>query len=423
MQRGTNLPALGGYNQAVILDLIRRSGSGLSRVELAGETGLSGQTVSNVTKRLLEDGIIHESGKSSTGPGKPRTILQLESRARVAIGVHLDPSVITYVLVDLEGAVIGHRRSLTPSPIDPVSAIATVVAAIDALTAEAGIDRERVLGVGIAAPGPIDADRGILIAPPLLVGWDRVSLRDALIEATGLPVVLEKDVTAAAVAELWLQSGPSRDNFAFLYYGTGIGIGLALEHEVLRGASRNAGDAGHIMVADDGPLCECGLHGCLGNLVQPKALVTDAIASGLFDGPEVADEAAAVIGDGSELDAARVLLGMELIAALASRGDPRAGAVLHGVASHIARALVTIVNLLDIDHVVFGGPFWSPIAAVVLAEMPELIAKHPALVQPHPVVVTDSASGDDVTAIGAACLVLDHTFSPRPAALLISATR
>lgn len=417
MQRGTNLPALGGYNQAVILDLIRRSGNGLSRVELAGQTGLSAQTVSNVTKRLLQDGVIVESGKTSSGPGKPRTILQLEARARVAIGVHLDPAVITYVVLDLEGAVIAHSRSLTPSAIDPASVIVSIAASIDALVAEAGVAREHVLGVGIAAPGPIDAERGILIDPPLLPGWEHVSLRDALLEATGLPVVLEKDVTAAAVAELWLQSGPSRDNFAFFYYGTGVGIGLALDHEVVRGASRNAGDAGHIMVDDEGRRCSCGRRGCLGDLILPKRLVQEAAKRGLFEGIE---RAGAFPGDEAELDAELVTRGLGIIAELAAAGDGTAVEILHGVAAHIARAVVTVVNLLDIDHVVFGGPFWAPLSRVVLAEVPELIDRHPALVQPHGVVVTESATGEDVTAIGAACLVLDHTFSPRPSALLIS---
>src|SRR3954468_8799970 len=89
MPRGTNLPALGGYNQTLILDLVRRSREGISRVELAEQTGLSAQTISNVSRRLLDDGLIREGGKQIAGPGKPRTILHLEPTARYAVGVHL----------------------------------------------------------------------------------------------------------------------------------------------------------------------------------------------------------------------------------------------------------------------------------------------------------------------------------------------
>lgn len=414
MQRGTNLPALGGYNRAVVLDLIRRAPAGLSRVELAGQTGLSAQTVSNVAKRLLADGVVLETGKSSGGQGKPRTILQLEARARVAIGVHLDPSVITYVMLDLEGRVIAHSRSLTPSATSPAVAISTIAASIEALITETGVARADVLGVGIAAPGPIDAARGILIDPPLLIGWELVELRDALLEATGLPVLLEKDVTAAAVAELWLRSGEQRDNFAFFYYGTGFGIGLVLGHEVVRGSSHNAGDAGHIIVDQrlGGALCPCGRTGCVGVLIAPAQLVREAVSAGAI-GDEVEDAA-------GEPDAAQLLAGLEALAAAGRRGQPAAVLLLDTAASRIADALVTVVNLLDVDRIVFGGPFWQPLGEALLSRVPQLLAAHPALVQRHEIVLAESGAEGDVTAVGAACLVLDNTFSPRPSALLLS---
>ncbi|MGK9146279.1 ROK family transcriptional regulator [Plantibacter flavus] len=410
MQRGTNLPALGGYNRAVVLDLIRRAPDGLSRVELAGQTGLSAQTVSNVAKRLLADGVVLEAGKTSSGPGKPRTILQLEARARVAIGVHLDPGVISFVMLDLEGRVIAHSRSLTPSATSPAAAIDAIASSIEALIDETGVDREHVLGVGIAAPGPIDAARGILIDPPLLVGWELVELRDALLEATGLPVLLEKDVTAAAVAELWLRSGEQRDNFAFFYYGTGFGIGLVLGHEVVRGSSHNAGDAGHIIVDPrlGGDRCSCGRTGCVGVLIAPAQLVQEAALAGVV-------ETAA-----GELDAERVLRGLEALVAAGERGNPAASELLDRTAARIADALVTVVNLLDVDRIVFGGPFWQPLGQALLRRLPEGLAGNPALVQRHEIVLAESGAERDITAVGAACLVLDNTFSPRPSALLLS---
>lgn len=410
MQRGTNLPALGGYNRAVVLDLIRRSSAGLSRVELAGQTGLSAQTVSNVAKRLLADGVVLETGKSSSGPGKPRTILQLEARARVAIGVHLDPGVITYVMLDLEGRIIAQSRSITPSAVEPAAAIAAIAASIEALVLETGVAREHVLGVGIAAPGPIDAARGILIDPPLLIGWELVELREALLEATGLPVLLEKDVTAAAVAELWLRRGEQRDNFAFFYYGTGFGIGLVLGHEVVRGASHNAGDAGHIIVDPrlGGEVCPCGRTGCVGVLIAPSSLLREAALAGVIEATP------------PDADAEEVLLGLESLGAADELGEPAAVELLDRAASRVADALVTVVNLLDIDRVVFGGPFWGPLGPALLRRLPDDIAGHPALVQRHPVVLAQSGAERDITAVGAACLVLDNTFSPRPSALLLS---
>ena len=131
MARGPNLPAIAAFNETVVLDAVRRSPDGLSRVELAARTGLSAQTVTNVTRRLLQQGLIREAGKQSEGsPGKPRTILRLNPAGAYAVGVHLDPTVIACVLLDLEGSVVAHVHR--PSPPDG-DAVSTLAAAVDAI--------------------------------------------------------------------------------------------------------------------------------------------------------------------------------------------------------------------------------------------------------------------------------------------------
>ncbi|MBT2499682.1 ROK family transcriptional regulator [Agromyces sp. ISL-38] len=408
MRRGTNVHALGGFNQIVILDTIRRNREGLSRVEIAEHTGLSAQTVSNVSRRLLDDGIIREAGQRILGVGKPRIILQLDPSGGYAIGVHLDPAVITYVVLDLDGRVVAHTATRTPSGVAPERVIAGMRNSIDAIIADAGVDRSRVLGVGIAAPGPLDLEQGVVLDPPLLEGWHGVPLRDALAESTGLMVLLEKDVTAATVAELWMSSGHERDDFMFFYYGTGVGVGLAIAHEAVRGATNNAGDAGHLMVDPDGPVCSCGRRGCLGDAIMPRALVGGALSSGLIAAPT------------GGLDGVGIDEGLGQLAALAASGDAEASRVLEQMAGRIATAVVTVANLLDLDTVVFGGPYWNLVSPLVLARIAELVNSSDALVTTHPIAVTVSAIGDDVAAVGAACLVLDDVLSPRPSALLIA---
>ena len=407
MQRGTNLPAVGGYNQTLILDLVRRSRDGLSRVELAEQTGLSAQTVSNVSRRLLDDGLIREGGKQVSGPGKPRTILHLEPTARYAVGVHLDPTVITYVVLDLEGRVIAHTRTNTPAGADPEDTLRQMTTSIRELLATTGVDPERVLGVGIAAPGPIDAARGTVVNPPLLTGWHDVPLRDSLSASSGLPVLLEKDVTAAAVAERWMARDRERDNFLFFYYGTGVGAGVALDGDVLRGASSNAGDIGHLIIEPDGMLCRCGNRGCLGDSIVPATLVAEATALGVLESSDRPREA-------GEVDAAFTRL-----AALAHEGEPGARGIVDAAAARVARGVLTMINMFDIDTVVFGGPFWERISAEFLTRVPQLIRGDRALIATHEIDYSSSSLGDDVAAIGAACLVLDHAYSPRAATLLI----
>lgn len=420
MRRGTNLPAIGGYNQTVVLDLIRRSADGVSRVELAATTGLSAQTVSNVSRRLLDEGLVREAGKRIDGPGKPRIMLELDPRGRYAVGVHLDPAVITYVVLDLRGEIVTHSRSRTPVGAEPAAIIREMAESVEAIISEAGVSRERILGVGIAAPGPIDLERGVVIDPPLLEGWHQVRLRDELAAALSLPVLIEKDVTAAVVAERWMSGDRASEDVAFVYYGTGMGIGFAVGGDVVRGSSGNAGDAGHIVVqtvgdpagAAPGPVCSCGRRGCVGELVMPRHLVERAVDEGILEKPS----ARGVSG----FDAATVdrMFG-ELVGAATDDLDSRALVMLDDVARHLASAIVIVVNLLDVDRVVFGGPFWGRIEPLVMRILPGLVSGSSVRVTEHPILVESSAIGDDVAAVGAACLVLDDALSPRASSLLI----
>ncbi|WP_439689386.1 ROK family protein [Curtobacterium sp. SP.BCp] len=407
-RRGANLPSIGGFNRTVVLDAVRRSPEGLSRVELAGRTGLSAQTVSNVTRFLIEAGMIVESGTVVSGRGKPRTILRLEAGSRYAVGVHVDPAIVTYVLLDLAGTVVAQSTTSTPTADDPAEVVRTIADAVDALVVGAEVDVDTVLGVGIASPGPIDAEAGVVLDPPFLPRWRDVPLRDALAEATGYPVLLEKDVTAAAVGEMFLAGESAARNFAFVYFGTGFGVGLVLDHEPVRGVGANAGDAGHIMV-DQGPLAGTpdgsGTRGEVGAAVAPDRLVQIAAARGL--------------ALGEVTDAASVDRAWDALAAAIVDGDPDAHALAADAGRVMGNAAVLIVNLLDLDRVVFGGPFWSRIAAAALPAARAAIVASPLLVPKHPIVVDESDRGADVAAVGAACLVLDAALSPRASTLLI----
>ncbi|PJJ61893.1 ROK family transcriptional regulator [Compostimonas suwonensis] len=407
MRRGTNLPAVGGFNQTVILDVIRRSPEALSRVELAEKTGLAPQTISNVTRRLLDDGLITEAGKHIQGRGKPRVMLELAPQSRYALGVHLDPAVITYAVLDLRGQVVHDASMRTPRAGRPDEIIASMAAALDELIEASGVDREKILGIGIAAPGPVDVARGIVLDPPHLEGWRDVPLRDALFEATGLPVLLEKDVTAAAIAELWLSGEAQHSDFAFFYLGTGIGIGLALDGEVLRGSTGNAGEGGTLVVPVDG-LVDGRRSDLLGHLATPRYMLEQAADEGVLVPAPPANDMVAIDE------------GFDELVRLAEAGDAGALRILDRAASLIASALVSVVNLLDIDEVIFGGPFWERVSARFIFQISRIIDHSPDRVTRHPVALSGSSIGDDVAAVGAACLVLDHALSPRPSGLLIT---
>ena len=406
-RRGTNLPRMGDFNQSVILDAIRRSPSGSSRVELARTTRLSAQTISNICRRLLDLGLIREAGKKGVGPGKPRAILRLNSQACYAIGVHLDPTVINFVMLDLTGDVVIRSREQTPTSIDPTFTVSIIVAATKKLIEDSGVERDRVVGIGIATPGPIDAIHGTVIDPPNLSGWHRVTLRDSLSEETGLRVVLDKDVTAAAVAEMWANGETGFESFIFVYMGTGIGVGTVLHGEVIRGTSGNAGEVGHIVVDPDGPPCPCGQSGCIAVTCTPRSLVEEAERLGL-------------LGDAlGGTDTVTINSKFTQLCDAASSGDAIALGIIERSAARIARTVAVLTNMLDVDRVVFGGPMWSRLAAYYLPAIPALLEEMRATRSIHQISVVGTSIGEEVGAIGAACLILDHELTPRPNSLLL----
>ncbi|MGW2329137.1 ROK family transcriptional regulator [Streptomyces sp. NPDC001700] len=302
---GANLSALRSHNAALVLRLLRDAGEdGVSRLELADRTGLTPQAVSKITARLRDEGLAAEAGRRASTGGKPRTVLRLVPDARHAIGLHLDRDELTAVLVDLAGTPVALRTARFDFGAEADRALSAAASEVEALigdTAAAG----GLLGVGVAAPGPLDHGSGVLHRVTGFPQWDGLPLRDALARRLGLPVVLDKDTNAAA---LGLAAAPATGSFAYLHLGTGLGAGLVLDGGVYRGARTDAGEFGHQVVQLDGPRCGCGNYGCL------EALCLAAVARG------AQERAARLLGVGAAnlvrlLDIDRVLLGGRVVLA------------------------------------------------------------------------------------------------------------
>lgn len=241
----------------------------------------------------------------------------------------------------------------------------------------------------------------------MLNGWHRVHLRDALAEATGLETLVDKDVTSAAVAETWAGGPSGTGSFIFMYMGTGIGCGIVMNDEVVRGTSGNAGEIGHIIVDPGGPACDCGLNGCVKSSAIPQVLVTAAEEQGVIDGGRQGS-------DGPEVQESFARL-----CDAADGGDERALAIIDRSAVLVSRAVAVVTNTLDVERVVFGGPFWGRLASRYLDLVPPLLASNSAANSIHGIEVVGTGVGEDVGAIGAACLVLEHTLAPRAQRLLL----
>ncbi|MGA8112731.1 MAG: ROK family transcriptional regulator [Actinocatenispora sp.] len=402
MRSGTNLPRVGGYNQAVILDAIRQQ-DGVSRVELAHLTGLTNQTVSNIVRRLLDAGLVAEAGRAPSRGGKRRTLLTVCPDACFSVGVHLDPDVAVTVLVDLSGRILTRHRRRLPTHSDPARLVPTLARAVDRVITDARVEPTRVLGLGVAVPGPLDTRHGIVVEPPNLAGWHQVALRDALREATGLPVVVDNDATAAAVGERWAGGSERTGSFLFVYLGTGIGAGIVYWDRVLRGDSGNAGEFGHTIVVPDGRSCRCGARGCLEAHCSPAAMLADLLdRHGRLAAKRLQLE---LTEDSTRTDYAK-------LCRAARDGDDAALDTVQLAAHRIGQASLTAVNLLDVSRVVLGGDASRGIGALIRAEIDRQVNGHAIARRVRTVSIEHSIMGADAGAVGAASLVLHGAYAP-----------
>jgi len=401
-QSGTNLPRVGGYNQAVVLDAVRTSGE-ISRVELAALTGLTNQTVSNVVRKLLDAGLVAEAGQAPSNGGKRRTLLSLRADGAYALGVHLDPDAAVIVVVDLSGQVVGSRRLRLTEPWEPDGLVDRVSRAALRLVERAGVDRGRLLGLGVAAPGPLDGTTGAVVSPPNFPGWGRVPLTEMFAAATGLPVALDNDATAAAIGERWIGGASRAGSFLFVYLGTGVGAGIVLDNTVLHGDSGNAGEFGHMPVEPGDRVCQCGAYDCLGPYCSPAAIIQDLLER---HGPE----AAARLGLTGAPDS--VHLDWKSLRKAARTGDEAALDVVRRAARRIGQAARGATSLLDVGRIVLGGEALRGIEGLMREEIEAAVNRTSVARTIRAIRVDQSVIGETVGAVGAASLVLHGNYAP-----------
>ncbi len=403
MKRGTNLPRIADYNQGIVLEAIRIS-DGTSRVEIAESTGLTAQTVSNIVKRLIERGLVIEFDRASSGGGKPRVILRANPDSSYAVGVQIDGDETSFVLTDLTGRVVTRERQPTPHEKGPRGVIEQVAGSVERIVREAGVPAEKMLGLGVACPGPLDPVRGTVIQPPNLLGWKEVPLKNSLEEATGYPVTVDNDATAAAIGERWFGGAKSTSNFAVIYAGVGIGAGLFIEDHVYRGTTANAGEFGHLSLNPDGPECFCGNRGCVEVYCSPKNL-TLAVLCRLKKGEPSSLR--------TKYESAPQSVDFPAVSDAALAGDELAAGEVRKSARLLGYGAVNLVNLLDLEMIVLGGKGFRDLGALYQKEIEDALQSKSIARQLRKVEVRLSEAGEDAGALGAASLVLHKAYYPQ----------
>lgn len=365
MLKGTNQELARPYNRRIVLETIRRHGL-ISRTEIARRVGLTIQTVSTITSELHERGFIVLHPGVPKGRGFPAPSLEINPDGAHACGVYVTPRGLEAGIINLAGDVLA-RKSVSAHQMSADEAFERIAAMIDELTL--GYQDERIIGVGMAMPGPFDIESMSFIGPTTMEGWCGIDVYERLRSAVRYPAFVEWDSAAAAQGELLYGIGDDIQSFYYLYMGVGLGGCAVYQGQLVRGAWGNAGEIGHIPLVPGGDLCPCGNHGCLERYLSLEAY----------------ERRKAEIGE---------------------------EAWLQEVAPIFRSAIVTIENLFDPEVIVLGGLAPAGLRGKLLEltdDLPNSLAARRGRRTPRVVL---SNCDPDAVLRGAASLAVSRVFSP-----------
>lgn len=366
---GTNLARASDYNQRIVLQAIRLSGE-TTRIALANQTGLTPPTIANITTRLEDMGLVAQIGRKHGGRGQPALRLAIDPNGAFAIGLNVDRDHITLVTLDLAGEV---RSRITREVrfAMPADVVAIISEELGGLLAAGEVDRERVLGVGIARPD----DLGGIALPHKPAGyesWSQVDFSALLKDVLPWPIHVDNDAAAAALGEAQGVGGQDRPSFFYLLISAGLGGGPVIDGSYYRGARSRSGEIG--LLPDPGG-------------ERSGALVQDTVSlSAIEERLELA---------GRKLERLDDLLAL----------DPAMATTVDQWIADATRALtaplVAVSCLLDPDAILIGGRLPLPLIERLSARIEAALGQVP---MPNRVPVQPAQMASDAPAIGAAIL-------------------
>ena len=348
-------------NRQIVLNLVR-SHQPISRVDVARAMNVARGAVTLLVNQLIDEGLLVEGATdaSTTQRGRKPTFLHVNASRRVVIAVDLRVSQSYVLLTDLMGQPIADIVSFETVR-DPRALARRLAKIIDQLL-EAHAPGMACEGIGVVVPGMVDRATSRVINAPTL-GWKDCDIRTPIAAATRLPVHVENSGRACALAQLWAvrDNLPSRGDFVFVSVSDGLGVGVVVNGEVLRGRHNIAGEFGHVPLSLDGPLCACGATGCWEAYVSNRATVARYLRRPV---------------DHIAVDGTTAPISMQEVVEAAHNGDPRALAAVQTTARYLGLGLGSIVNALDPDRVYIGGEItrvWDAIAPTVRSALAERV--------------------------------------------------
>ena len=263
-------------NRMALVRVVQRT-PGLSRAELAKETGLTKSTISLLVQDLIDEGWLFESDVQATGAiGRRPTPLFLDGDRLAMIGADVGVDNLSVTTVSLTGKVLnGFGEAATDT--QPKRVIGRLAEMIATLVERARSDGRRLLGIGVGVPGAVLDQQGVVKLAPN-IAWRDVAFQAELtqqlaeLNVHGLPIQVQNDYDVAALGEYEFGAAPLPDPLIYLGLGVGVGAGIIVRDRLFLGAEGYAGEVGHSILQCEGPLCSCGRKGCAETFIGQRAI-------------------------------------------------------------------------------------------------------------------------------------------------------
>lgn len=255
---------------------------------------------------------------------------------------------------------------------------------------------DNTVALGVGCGGPLDSERGIILSPPNLPGWDNVPLKKDLEDALKIPVFLDNDANSACLGEYYFGAGRGVKNLVYITISTGIGAGIIIDGKILHGQRDSAGEVGHQTILPDGPLCNCGNRGCLEALASGTAIVKRA-------------EEAILRGEDTILRewSKKEKISAKMVRSAYLEGDKVAERIWKTALEYLGIGIGNVITIVSPERVVFGGGIMNA-GEEVLETVKRVVKERVRLVPVDKVEIVLAQLGEDVGIYGALALTLSN---------------
>ena len=392
MYERRGLGVLRARNRHRVVEVLRRQGR-VSQADIARATGLSRSTISTLVLELRTAGLVteFEDGRKDAMPsrrsapgGRPAVLLGLDDSAGTAVGIDFGHSHVRVGIANLSHQVTAERDREFQVDNDAGGALDAAAAMVDEVLADARVGRDRVIGVGMGIPGPIDRRTGTIGSASILPGWVGLAPAEEMARRLQLTVEIDNDANVGALAEVYWGAGRGCSEVTYIKASTGIGAGIVISGQLHRGAVGTAGEIGHTTVDEQGPLCRCGSRGCLETVAGGAAVVEQVRSTRSKD-----------------LTLGRVL-------ELAAAGDPACRRAIADAGRQIGVSMAAVCNILNPELIVVGGHL-SEAGDMLLGPLRESLRRYAVRAAVESVAVVQGVLGERAEMLGALALVLQST--------------